>query len=273
MSDRVAGRVALVTGAARGIGRSIALALRREGARVVIADLDETAARGAAGELGLDWRKLDVRQPAEWADAVVAIERDVGAIDILVNNAGIMSLGEFLGLPDAVDRRQFEVNVFGLAYGMRAVLPGMLARGRGHVINLASAAGKVGTPYASMYSATKHAVVGLTEAVRLEHRGSGVHFTYVMPTLVNTELIAGSKKPLFPPVVEPDEVADAVVRSLETREVDVYVPRIGRLLSVAPAILPRPVYESIGRALRLMDMFASIDRDRRAAYDNRALNR
>lgn len=257
----------VITGAARGIGRAIAARLVAEGASVVVADVDGAAAAQAAQALGSAAQAvcLDVTQQAA-VEARVAELEATGPIDVWINNAGIMSLGPFLAQSPARDAAQRAVNLDGVAFGMRAVLPRMLARGRGHIVNIASAAGRVGTPHAAMYSATKFAVIGLTEAVRREHEGSGVLFTVVLPSFVRTELIAGAGVPRWPPVVSPEDVAAAVLRALERGTAEVYVPRAARLAAVLPALLPRRLVEGVGRMLGVDRVFAEVDGEARAAY-------
>lgn len=257
----------VITGAARGIGRAIATRLVAEGASVVVADVDGAAADQAAQALGSAAQPvcLDVTQQAA-VEARVAELEATGPIDVWINNAGIMSLGAFLAQSPARDAAQRAVNLDGVAFGMRAVLPRMLARGRGHIVNIASAAGRVGTPHAAMYSATKFAVIGLTEAVRREHEGSGVLFTVVLPSFVRTELIAGAGVPRWPPVASPEDVAEAVLRALERGTPEVYVPRSARLAAVLPALLPRRLVEAVGRVLGVDRVFAEVDGEARAGY-------
>jgi NAD(P)-dependent dehydrogenase (short-subunit alcohol dehydrogenase family) len=281
MAERViAGQCALVTGGARGIGRAVAEQLVREGLRVVVADLDAEGAARAASELSalelgagvapsVRGVALDVRDAAAFARLVEELERDFAPIDVLVNNAGIMPIGPFLEQDPVLDERQIDINLRGVIHGMRAVLPRMIQRRRGHVINMASVVGRVPTPYVAVYSATKHAVVGLTEAVRYEYEDSGVLFSYVLPSFVNTELTAGTGRVRYPPPVEPRDVAAAVVRALRYGLVDVYVPRFGKLGAVLPALLPRRVVERIGRWFGVDRVFREIDAARRAAYESR----
>ena len=113
---------------------------------------------------------------------------------MLVNNAGILHLGPFVEEEDDATRRQVDVNLFGVINGTRLILPRFRARGGGHLVNVASSAGKVTPPGIATYTATKHAVVGLTEAVRAEHEGTGIDFSIVMPGVVKTEMIAGYAK-------------------------------------------------------------------------------
>ena len=266
-------RTALVTGGARGIGRATAEALLAAGLQVAIADQDELTAAHTAKELadrgtirsyGLDVTDLDA-----FLEVVGRVERELGPVDVLINNAGIMPLGAFLDLSPESDRLQMDVNVHGVLHGMRAVLPGMLARNKGHIVNIASGVGRAPTPYAAVYSATKHAVIGVTEAVRNEHLGGPVEFSYVLPGLVKTDLISGAGRVRYPPPVTPETVANRIVEALHTRKVDVYVPRFIRVAYVLPAITPRFVTEAIAKLFGVDTMFAHVDAGERSAYRSR----
>lgn len=270
----IAGRCAVVTGGARGIGLATAEMLLREGLRVAIVDLDADLAQEAARSLatvGPEVRAwgLDVRDRASFAATIATIEKELAPVDVLVNNAGIMSLGGFLEQDPLLDDRQLDVNVRGVIHGMRAVLPGMIRRGRGHVVNIASVAGKVGVPHAAVYAATKHAVVGLTEAAHNEFRDTGVSFSYVLPGIVETELTAGTGRLRYPPRIQPVDVGGAVVHALRTGQVDVYVPRFTRLSAVLPSLLPRRLVERVGRLFGIDQVFATVDEKARAAYRER----
>ena len=274
MGRQIANRVAVLTGGARGIGRAVSEKLLREGAKVAIVDRDvETANRcaEALAHIGPALRAypLDVTHLADFHDIVARIEAELGPIDFLVNNAGIMPLGGFLEQDPETDHRQVEVNLFGVLNGMRAVLPLMAARGRGHIVNIASVAGRMPAPYAAVYSATKYGVIGATESIRYEYAETDIDFSYVMPALVETELISGTGRPRFPPPVQPSDVADAVARALRTGRVEIFVPRFARLSVILPALLPRRLYERIGRAFGIAEMFAEVDDERRASYRER----
>lgn len=260
------GRVVLITGGARGIGKCTAQALLERGCKVVLTDVDAEGLRATADELGAAAWRLDVSDAAAFAAVVEEVEQEVGPIDLLVNNAGIMRLGSFLESEPAAHDVQLSVNLHGVMSGMRAVLPRMIGRGRGHVVNIASTAGKVGTPFGAVYSASKHAVIGLSEGVRHEIAGTGVSLSYVCPAPVDTELLRGVKELKWPKPVGPEQVAAAVLRCVQTGKVDVYVPRSARLAAVLPALLPRRVSEGIGRLLGVNDLFVGVDREARAEY-------
>jgi NAD(P)-dependent dehydrogenase (short-subunit alcohol dehydrogenase family) len=264
------GKVAAVTGGARGIGRATAQALARAGARVAIGDLDAELAARTGSEVGALGLGLDVTDPASYASFLDEVETALGPLDVLVNNAGILHLGPFLEEDDAATRRQVDVNFFGVVNGLRLGVPRLLARPEGHIVNVASSAGKIAPPGIATYVATKHAVVGLTEAVRAEHAGSRLEFSIVMPGVVKTEMIAGYEDVRGVQKVEAADVADAIVDVLRRPRVDVFVPRALGPISRFMALLPRPARERLNRALKVDRVTWDADRSVRAAYEARA---
>ena len=242
----LAGETAAITGAARGIGRATAEAFLRQGMRVAIGDLDIDAARRTASELGASTvaLSLDVTDRASFTSFLDAAEEQLGPLDVLVNNAGIMQVGRFIDEDDLTARRMIDINLHGVILGTKLALDRMIPRDRGHIVNISSQAGKFGAPGGATYSATKHAVVGLTEAVRGELRLMGAHIdvSYVMPAVVNTELGSGLGAVRGIPNLEPTEVADAIVEALQTGRIDVWVPEARetherRVLAAAAAAL------------------------------------
>src|SRR5947209_4800258 len=223
----LAGKVVAITGGARGIGRATAAALITQGARVAIGDIDAALAEQTAQELGggTVGLPLDVTDRESFATYLSQVEERLGPLDVLINNAGIMPIGPFLEEADATAQRLVDINVNGVIFGSKLALQRFVARGRGHLVNIASVAGKAGIAGGATYCATKHAVVGLTEALRQELRGTGVELSLVMPIGVNTELYSGLpetpgfKKP------EPTDVAAAIVDALQRRRFEVYVPK------------------------------------------------
>ncbi len=205
------GRVVVVTGGGRGIGKAIAGALAAKGCRVAIGDLDAYAAREAAEELGGEavGLALDVTDHAGFTTFLDEVERRLGPVDVLVNNAGIMAVGPFDEEDDATAVRQLEINLHAVIHGTKEAVRRMKPRGTGHIVNVASSAGKTGVPNLATYCATKHGVVGLSEAVRFELRGTGVEISVVMPGIVRTELAAGLVEMRGFKITTPEEVADA----------------------------------------------------------------
>jgi NADP-dependent 3-hydroxy acid dehydrogenase YdfG len=266
------GKVVAITGGARGIGKATAKALAREGAKIAIGDLDRELAEKTASELGPEaiGLGLDVTERESFANFLDQVTERLGSLDVLINNAGIMPIGPFLEEDDATARRQIDINLHGLIYGMKLALPGMAERGSGHVINLASQAGKAGFPGGATYSGTKHAVVGLSEAVRGELRDTGVEISVVMPAVVNTELGSGLPENRAVKKLEPEEVADEIVRALQFPKFDVWVPRNTVALHKVLQLLPRGAREAFARFIKADKVLAEPDRAARAKYEDRA---
>jgi NAD(P)-dependent dehydrogenase (short-subunit alcohol dehydrogenase family) len=266
------GKVAVVTGGGRGIGAALARALVSEGCRVAIGDVDTAAAKAVASELGSGTLglALDVTDRAGFTAFLDDVERRLGPIDVLVNNAGIMPVGPLDQEDDAAMIRLLGINLHAVIHGTKEAMRRMKPRGTGHIVNISSSAGKSGFPNLASYCATKHGVVGLSEAVRLELRGTGVEVSVVMPGIVRTELSTGLvETPAFKSVTA-EQVADAIVDALKFARFDVFVPK-----SIGPAlaffgIVPRRAREAAGRALKLDRALRDADRTARTAYETRA---
>ena len=266
------GRVVVVTGGGRGIGKAIAAALAAKGCRVAIGDLDAHAAREVASELGGDavGLALDVTDHAAFSTFLDEVERRLGPVDVLLNNAGIMAVGPFDEEDAATAVRQLEINLHAVIHGTKEAVRRMKPRGTGHIVNVASSAGKSGFPNLATYCATKHGVVGLSEAVRAELRGTGVEISVVMPGIVRTELAAGLVETRGFKISTPEEVAEFVVEALEFPRFDVYVPKSIGPTWAALQVLPRRAREAVARALKVDRALLDADRDARAVYEARA---
>jgi NADP-dependent 3-hydroxy acid dehydrogenase YdfG len=265
------GKVVAITGGARGIGKATAAALVRKGCRVAIGDLDLSLTEQAAAELGGGTvaAALDVTDRDSFATFLGEVERQLGPLDVLVNNAGIMPVTAFAA--EGVDsiRRQLDINLFGVITGMQLAIERMQPRGSGHIVNLASQAGKAGIPGIATYSGTKHAVIGVSEAVRQELRGTGVELSCVMPTIVNTELTEGVSSRLVK-AVDPEDVAKEIVDALEAPRFDVFVPRANGVMFKTVSMLPRAVREWFGRAMGVDKLMTRVNHSARRAYEERA---
>jgi NAD(P)-dependent dehydrogenase (short-subunit alcohol dehydrogenase family) len=266
------GAVVAITGGARGIGRATAKALAGEGAVVAIGDLhkplaEEAAAEAGNGAIGLE---LDVTRRDSFANFLDQVSERLGPLDVLINNAGIMPIGPFLDEDDATASRMIDINLHGVIYGMKLALPGMRDRGSGHIVNLASQAGKAGVPGGATYSATKHAVVGLSEAVLGELRDTGIEVSVVMPAVVNTELGSGLADMRGLKKLQPEEVAEAIVKALRFPKFDVWVPASSAVTHKLVHPLPRRAREAIARLMKADRVLAGADHTQRAGYEDRA---
>lgn len=269
MAIDLAGTVACVTGGARGIGRATAAALARHHARVFIGDLDADLAERTASELGGNVRALplDVASDKSFQEFISAAE-SAGPIGLLVNNAGIMRTGLFDKQEPQSQQREIAINIGGVVTGMRLVLPGMLARNCGHIVNMASMAGKMSVPGAAVYSATKYAVVGLSRAVRAEIVGSSVTITTILPAAVDTELTAGLDTRGVPSV-SPQIVAKAILDSCRHGQAEVALPSwvlpVGLLEEALPERLSAMVKRAVGAQGRV-----TVENPQRTSYLSRA---
>jgi NADP-dependent 3-hydroxy acid dehydrogenase YdfG len=267
----LAGKVVAITGGARGIGRATAAALIAQGAKIAIGDIEvalaeQTATELGAGTIGLP---LDVTDRASFEAFLRDVEGRLGPLDVLINNAGIMPIGPFVEESDATAQTMVDINLHGVIIGSKLALQRFLARGQGHLVNIASAAGKAGFPSGATYSATKHAVVGLSEAIRAEVREAQIGVSVVMPVVVHTELGSGLPETRGFKAVEPEDVANAIVDALQFERFEVYVPKSTKTLFRLKAIVPARVMEAMARFLKGDQVLAQPDHVARAAYEAR----
>ncbi|MDT4940422.1 MAG: hypothetical protein QOJ34_511 [Pseudonocardiales bacterium] len=235
------GKVVVITGAARGIGAATARAVAREGARLALGDLDGDLAEAVAKEVGGQsiGRKLDVTDHAGYAAFLDEVEAELGPIDVLINNAGIMPVTPFAEEQADSIGRQLDINLHAVIFGTQQAVLRMRTRGSGHIVNVASAAGKGGFPGVVTYCSTKYGVVGLTESLWHELHGSGVDVSCVMPAIVRTELTDGVKDHWLIKTSTPEQVADAIVGALKKPRLDVFVPKSLNALNRSMALVPR----------------------------------
>jgi short-subunit dehydrogenase len=274
--DNVRGRTIAITGAARGIGHATAKALLARGARVVIGDRDVTVLESAVTELSkfgqVTGYPLDVTDQESFATFLDKARADgsAGHIDVLINNAGVMPVGPFLEQSEQAIRSSIEVNVWGVLTGCRLVLPEMVKRGSGHIINIASMAGMVAVPGQVVYAGTKFAVVGLSTALADEFAPQGVEVTVILPTFTNTELIAGTKTTGAQKPVQPEAIAAAVVKALDKPKTHVSVPAPLRFVGAATSMLGPRGRRWLSKKMGNDRVFLDFDRTARQSYEDRA---
>jgi NAD(P)-dependent dehydrogenase (short-subunit alcohol dehydrogenase family) len=269
----LSGKVVAITGGGRGIGRATAEALARRGAKVAIGDVDAAAAEAAAAQIGYGVVGLhvDVTDRPGFTAFLDEAEARLGPLDVMVNNAGIMPVTRFEDESEASITRQIEINLHGVIHGTREAARRMRPRHTGHIVNIASAAGKSGFAGLATYCATKHGVVGYSEAVRAELRDTGIEISVVMPVIVNTELTTGLAETRGVKKLEVAEVVDTIVGALERPYFDVFVPKSLAALQSIMAPLPRRGKDAMARLFKSHDaILAALERPERRAYEERA---
>lgn len=213
---RVQGKVIVVTGGAAGIGRALCRRFAQEGAKaVVVADIDQAGATAVADEIGGLPIKCDVGKEEEISEVVRQTEEKIGPIDLFCSNAGIMIWGG-VEVPNEGWQRIWEINVLAHVYAARAVIPGMIERGGGYLLNTASAGGLLTQIGSAPYSVTKHAAIGLAENIAITYGDQGIKVSVLCPQAVRTEMApGGGGVAAVDGLLEPEQVADTVMAALE----------------------------------------------------------
>nr|WP_309227838.1 MULTISPECIES: SDR family oxidoreductase [unclassified Mycolicibacterium] len=267
----VEGAVVIVTGGARGIGARTAELFSARGAAVWIGDVDaDVAAATAAGLPHCRSAYLDVTERSSWDPFVADVLKESGRVDILVNNAGVMPLGAFDAEPEATTDLILDVNVRGVLNGMRAVIPSMVTRGRGHVVNVASMAGMIPIPGMVTYNASKFAALGASLAARREYAGTGVTVSAVLPSAVRTELTSGVPLGNGLPTVDPDDVARAILKTIRSRAARVSVPGwVAPGWALVDALVPEALERTVRARINDRRALTQLDAQGRSAYRQR----
>lgn len=262
---RLEGRTAVVTGAASGIGRAVAVSLARRGCHLALADLDE-AGMAETAELTRGVRvsrhRVDVADRIEVAEFPSIVVAEHGGVDVLVNNAGVAVGGTFEQVSDEDFEWLFEINFWGVVRMTRAFLPLLRASGDARVVNISSVYGLIAPPQQVAYSSSKFAVRGFSEALRHELEGSGIGVTVVHPGGVNTSI---AEKARVPAGVTEEEVArrlaryrkllrlppeiagETIVRGIEQRQPRVLIGSDARMISLVARLLPGSYWKLLAR--------------------------
>ncbi|BBX05077.1 short-chain dehydrogenase [Mycolicibacterium moriokaense] len=273
--DNIRGKTIAITGAARGIGFATATALLQRGARVVIGDRDVALQESAVVKLTklgqVSGYPLDVTDRESFSTFLDKARTDGGGhIDVLINNAGVMPIGPFLDETGQSIRSTIEVNLYGVITGCQLVAQDMVARGSGHIINISSLSGLIPVPGQVVYNASKFGVVGLSAALADELAPYGVEVSVVMPPFTNTELIAGTKGSGAIKPVEPEDIAKAVIKTLDKPKTHVSVPTPLRFTAQAAQLLGPRGRRWLNKKLGLDRVFLDFDSTARQNYEQRA---
>ena len=220
--QNLTGKTALITGAGRGIGRATAIAFAKEGINVGLvgktaANLEEVAKELSEYGVNVTMATADVSDNESVIAAVEHVKAELGSIDILINNAGIGKFGKFLELSPEEFKNIIDVNLMGVYYVTRSVLPEMIERQAGDIINISSTAGQKGAPVTSAYSASKFGVLGLTESLMLEVRKHNIRVSALTPSTVATDLAFAENLTDGNPdkVMQPEDLAEVMVMQLK----------------------------------------------------------
>lgn len=259
MAMRLQGKIVLITGASSGIGALCAQKLSAEGAIPILTARSEKKLTHISQSIGgtHEWLKMDVTDAKEVQSCVGKIIEKYGKIDIVLNNAGYGQFESFVDMPVSAFEDMMDVNYMGTVRVTKAVLPYMLEAGYGQIVNVASMAGKIGTAKSVSYTATKHAVLGFSNALRQEFRKSGIHVTTINPGPIDTPFFeqadpdGGYIKNLRGFIMKPEYVADKIVQAILRRKEEVNLPRsaaVGmRFYQLFPRFADRLTYGLMNR--------------------------
>lgn len=263
MNRRLQDKVIVITGASSGIGEELAMQAAECGAIPVLIARTEEKLRALKQKIETTYRTscyyyvLDVCNEEEVERVFTQVLQDIGSIDILVNNAGFGVFKTFVDASVQEVKNMFDVNVFGLVACTKAVLPYMIERNSGHIVNIASLAGKIATPKSSAYAATKHAVLGFTNSLRMELASTNITVTAINPGPIDTNFhtIADESgtyiKSVERYILKPHYVAQQIVKAIETKKREVNLPKwmsLGPIIySLFPGLFERVAGKSLSK--------------------------
>ena len=267
----LAGKTAIVTGATGGVGSALAEALVREGVKVAMTDLDQEALDRAAERIGggVLPLALDVSDLDAYSRYVDEVEERLGPVDILCNVAAIMPISRFHEERDEMTARIVGVNLEAVIHSTKECGGRMIQRGSGHIVNVASGAGWLAGGGGATYVASKFGVVGYSESVSLELRGTGVDITVVAPAVIKSQMSAGLKDVRGVRAVEPSEVATAIVGVLKRPRFAVFVPKAIGVMEMGFSAIPYPVRHFLSRLAKTDTILLEADPSARIEYESR----
>jgi short-subunit dehydrogenase len=255
----------LLTGGAKGIGRLLGLKALQEGAQcIVVWDIDEKAMNELSGKCESNNRscytyKVNLSNAEEIEEAVKTVKHDIGKVDILFNNAGIVTGKRFLEQTKEDIQKTLAINIEAVMLTARAFLADMIDQNSGHIINISSASSLMGNPNMSVYAASKWAVTGWSESLRieLEQMKTEVKVTTVQPSYIDTGMFAGVKAPLLTPLLEPEEIADKIIQAVKRDKIILREPFMVKLIPFLKGILPARIFDLV--AGKLFKVYSSMN--------------
>ena len=256
----------LVTGGANGIGRLLGLKSLEQGARnLVVWDVDEQSMKSLKEECNQKgWRchtyNIDLTDSAAIGETAAQVKEDVGPIDILFNNAGIVVGKPFLNQRTDEIQKTIAINVSAVMLTARAFLPEMVAQKSGHIINISSASALIGNPNMSVYAASKWAVTGWSDSLRLEmeRSGSNVRVTTVQPSYINTGMFEGVRAPLLTPFLDPEDITDKIIQAVKKNKILLREPFMVKITPFLKGVLPARIFDYL--AGKLFRVYSSMNR-------------
>lgn len=264
--SKIKNRTVLITGGAAGIGKLMGQRALEAGARMlVIWDVNESLLYETAGEfqaMGYEVlpQVMNVRDTDAMEAAAQTVLETCGGVDILINNAGVVVGKDFEGHSREEIDRTLEINVSAVMHATRLFLPTMIRRGRGHIVNIASAAGLIPNPGMSVYVASKWAVLGWSESLRieLERAYSNINVTTVTPGYINTGMFDGVEAPPLMPLMEPDEIVNKIIDAIKHNHIHVREPWVVKLAPVLRGIMPARLFDFVvGDMLKVYDAMST----------------
>ncbi len=250
----ISGSTALITGGASGIGRLMGERLLRRGAEVIFVDRNETGLARVAGEFSslgrLHTRHADLGDPESIRALAEDVLSTIGPVDILINNAGIVRGGAVHEVTDEDHELTLRVNALGVILATKRFLPSMLERGRGHIVNIASASSFGGVALMASYAASKWAVLGFSESLiyELQLENHPIQVTSVCPGYIDTGMFSGASPPMLMPILQPSQVADSVMQAIESNKRMIVMPPLVKTVPIMK-LLPNKLTDFLAHAL------------------------
>lgn len=258
---KIKGSTVLITGGASGIGKLMGQRMLELGAqKLVLWDINEAALETLATEWNSQGFEVfpymvDVSKNAQVTEMAEDVLSEVGAVDILLNNAGIVVGKDFADHSVKDIDSTIDINVKGVMYVAHAFLSSMMEHRRGHIINIASAAGMIPNPKMSVYAASKWAVLGWSESLRLEleREHKALKVTTITPSYIDTGMFEGVKAPLLTPILQPDEIVSEIIEAIRQDKILVRAPKIVNLLPILRGVLPTRVFDFTAEQMGVYD--------------------